>query len=332
MSTSILGLAQLGVAVIGSGSSGKDFGPPSDSNLFFPIRNLDTLNCDPICGSRICVIGRSDGYLRPRDTDYKGISQYNLDSFIIDMDLGSWKTVRHDATSECYITVGVGDVSMVRWEQFYEFVLPSVQGCPVSIVESAIKSATIEFCGRSLIWRQDSIPTTILEGESLYRYAPPYEAKVVMPYYVSIYGKPLKALDLRTLDTYDPEWREKISSLPDAYVQVFDDTIQLVGTPTEDLEDAMLAGVVLKPSRNAEQCPNFLYDDWAEYIAAGALAKLHAMSNKIWAVPSLAEYYNRKFREGMSKAASKAEKSWQRETKSMIAKDFYRPRGLGNPF
>ncbi len=102
-----------------------------------------------------------------------------------------------------------------------------------------------------------------------------------MPYYVSIYGKPLKALDLRTLDTYDPEWREKISSLPDAYVQVFDDTIQLVGTPTEDLEDAMLAGVVLKPSRNAEQCPNFLYDDWAEYIAAGALAKLHAMSNKI---------------------------------------------------
>lgn len=252
-----------------------------------------------------------------------------LADYVLKTDDGLWWY----ANSLVLITIRSQDTTMVNWENFYEYVMPSVQGCPVSMVQSAIRSACIEFCEKTLIWKQDSIKNDILEGLDLYTFAPPLSAKVVMPYRITIKDedtnneKEIEQIALNTLESFDPHWRERTSRIPDYYVLVTDDTVRFIGTPTEDLLESLTACVALKPSRSAKQCPTFIYNDWAETIAAGALAKLHAMKQKDWAIPDLVSYYDRVFKAGISRARSKSEKSWLKESKNMLPIKFYNGKG-----
>lgn len=226
---------------------------------------------------------------------------------------------------------------MVTWDAFMEYVMPHVQGCPVSMVRHAIKSACIDFCAKTLIWKQDSILNDVVAGEALYAFAPPTGTKVVTPYKIAInipnvdgttyQTKELKAYSLEELESFKPNWREIKTTIPDSYVLVSDDTVRLVGTPTEDIQDSLWAGVALKPSRNAAECPEFILEDWAETIAAGALANLHANTEKVWANPDLVPYYTRIYRDGISRAKSKTAKSWLRESKNMLPAHMYNLKG-----
>ena len=211
----------------------------------------------------------------------------------------------------------------VNYEQFYELVAPSVQGCPYSMVIMAIKNSCIEFCDKSHIWKQEGIVNDVIAGYNRYGFIPPRDAKVVTPYRIAINGQELQPTDLKVLEESYPRWRETLSSIPTSYFLDTDDTIRLIGTPTEDIPDALTSGVVLKPTRESQGCPSFIYQDWAETIAAGALAKLMAMKGKIWAQEALVPFYDRQFRAGISRARSKSYKSWQQGSKEMLAQQFY---------
>ena len=50
----------------------------------------------------------------------------------------------------------------------------------------------------------------------------------------------------------------------------------------------------------------------------GALAYLHSLSSRVWAKANLVNYYIRKFRAGISRAKSKAYKSWVAQSKTML--------------
>ena len=120
-----------------------------------------------------------------------------------------------------------------------------------------------------------------------------------------------------------PNWKDLKEETPKYYFLAFDDIVRLVGTPTKSFSNALSADVALKPSREAEKCPEFIFNDWAETIAAGALSRLHAMAGKIWANPELVNYYSKIFREGISRARSKSAKSWLQESKTMLPVNFY---------
>lgn len=214
---------------------------------------------------------------------------------------------------------------MVRWDAFHEYIMPHVQGCPVSMVNSALRSACMEFCEKSFIWKQPSIENDLVEGIYSYTFAPPLSAKVVTAYRVSVNGKEIQPTDIQTLETFNPDWRNITSTIPDRYYFETDDTIRLVGAPTETMIGALTADVILKPSRSAEGCPNFIYTDWAETIAAGALTRLYAMQGKIWAKPDLVSHFSNIFKAGISRARSKSAKSWQQGSKAMLPVDFYVP-------
>ena len=220
-------------------------------------------------------------------------------------------------------TIGRTSSKIVNYEQFYELVAPSVQGCPQSMVIMAIKNSCIEFCEKSHIWKQEGIVNDVIANQPRYGFVPPRDAKVVTPYRIAINGRELVPTDLKVLEETQPGWRNIISSVPHTYFLDTDDTVRLIGSPTELIPDALEAGVVLKPTRESRGCPSFLYQDWAETIAAGALSKLMAMKGKIWAQEALVGFYDRQFRAGISRARSKSNKSWQQSSKDMLPKHFY---------
>lgn len=317
--SALIGKALVGLSMMG-GIKEKGSDTRYRQNAFYPVRNRDAVNFFNINALPICFVRA----ITPLDgVRISATSDTVVDHETVDFVLGWTDKVWYEPDSFLSVTTGSIDDTMVTWDKFYEYVLPSVQGCPVSIVNNAIRSACIEFCEKTLLWKQDSIVNDIVEGFDLYLFAPPPNAKVVMPYRVSINGVEVQPTDLQTLESFMPHWKEAKDSLPKYYFLANDDVVRLVGTPTETIPNALTADVALKPSRDAKSCPTFIYDDWAETIAAGALAKLHAMKGKVWAMPEMVSYYTKLFREGVSRARSKAAKSWLQESKQMLPVGFY---------
>lgn len=211
--------------------------------------------------------------------------------------------------------------------RFHELVLPDVPGCPLNVVNSTILSTIIDFCEKSLLWKHEADPTTIRAGYARYTFAPEAGSRVVEPVYVSLKQKPLLATSLAQLDDTTPGWRERQDKEPGAYYMDTEDSIRLVGIPSEDMEDALEVHVALKPERSAKEVPDFIYEDWAEIIAHGALAKLHAMSSRTWADPNVVNFHYRKYRRGLSRARSKALRSRQGAVKVGV-----QPRKFGDLF
>lgn len=218
---------------------------------------------------------------------------------------------------------------MATWKQFHEYVLPNVQGCPVGIVDSCIRSACIEFCEKSLLWQQISEPTDIIAGEARYGFSPPAGSKVVLVMHASVFPtdsccSELSQVTADELNKHRPDWPTYESDKPFAFFMDTDSSIRVIGIPKETLLAYFTLTVALKPSRSATECPDFLLEDWAEAIAHGALVRLHAMVGKPWSEKTLISYHQQKFRAAISAARSKTSKSRQRMSLVML------PRQMGN--
>lgn len=211
----------------------------------------------------------------------------------------------------------------IAWKLFLPYIAPNVSGCPAGVMVQAIRNAAIEFCENTRLWKLRATGTDILKDEARYAYDTPSNAKVIEAVYVAINNSQLVKTCREELDECCPEWRETVDSRPKEYFMDTANTIRLVGIPSEDILGSLDVDVAVKPSRSAVDGPDFLFENWVEVIAHGALARLHAMAGNIWADPSLVKYHRKKFRHGISKAKSKELKS--RQTISRKIK--YRPFG-----
>ena len=318
LSSSTIGQAIFGEAVWNLGVS-TSIVPTVIGNLKHPLSQLDTLNLYPLSATGLCNITPvTSSFNYAESSTCTGSVDAN---YAVKADRAT--IIQGESSSKTKISTRY--TKMVRWDAFHEYIMPHVQGCPVSMVNSALRSACIEFCEKSFIWKQASIENDLIEGMYNYTFAPPLSAKVVTAYRVSIDGVELQPTDLQTLETFTPYWRDTVSNRPEKYFFEADDTIRVVGIPSETKLGALKAEVILKPSRSADNCPNFLYTDWAETIAAGALTRLYAMQGKIWAKPDLVSHFSNIFKAGISRARSKSAKSWQQESKAMLPVDFYVP-------
>lgn len=289
-------------------------------NWMYPLRNIDTVQNTGIDQFPICFVKIPVKFF-PESMD--NISYLYLKKFP-GQQIFDWRTLKdYKCVSDLSLRIESVEDDMIAWDGFYDYIMPSVQGCPVTMVKNALRNACIEFCEKTLIWKQDSILNDVVEGYDLYVFAPPKDAKVIMPYRVTFNGVEVQPTDLQSLESFMPNWKDLKEETPRYYFLAFDDVVRLVGTPTKTFLNALSADVALKPSRTADKCPEFLFNDWAEVIAAGALARLHAMSGKIWANPEMVNYYNKIFREGISRARSKSAKSWLQESKTMLPVNFY---------
>lgn len=228
-----------------------------------------------------------------------------------------------NCTSGFTCQIEVGYFTMVPVTKFFELIMPSLQGCPVSMVEQAVLSTCGEFCEKTGIWKQESLLTDIYEDIARYTFAPAPGAQVCAAESVRINGRKLQETDINTLTMLDQDWVTRTGPDPQKFFFDTNHSITLIPIPSEDKFSSMSVSVILKPTKSANIVPSVLYDDWAETIAAGTLKRLLAMRGKAWANETLVPLYERDFRTGISRAKSKSEKSWGRTTKNMYPETFY---------
>lgn len=206
-------------------------------------------------------------------------------------------------------------------------VLPHALNCPDLVASFNLRQAAIELCEKSHCWRH------MLEAE-----ATPQGPVVVIPYYTAIH----KIEDATFNDC---------PLTPIAYTDVSQQMADETGTPRfisqtapgslslipyPDCEGTLTVSAFLKPTqgRKYEQdasgrlidfydiIPDFMYDQYGETLAEGALARLLLQKETEWYDPKQAMYYRDRF-EARAASSQMASYAGQQRAKARTKPSFF---------
>jgi hypothetical protein len=193
---------------------------------------------------------------------------------------------------------------------FLPYVAPYVFDCSDPMAEQAVLSACIEFCQRTNFVQNTSSETTVV-GTTDYDVEEPSQQELAKVLAVFYQGNKLKARS-----------SEMVSYAPALRNEAIGEAEIATGTPTEwfnrdpaqpivtvyPAPDAVLAGGItiraaLKPKRTATSVADTLFDDWAEDIASGAVARLMLTPRMPFTNAALAPVFRAQFNTACVKAA-----------------------------
>lgn len=196
---------------------------------------------------------------------------------------------------------------------FLPFVVPYLPGVSDPMAEQAIVSACIEFCGRSLLVQNTSVENAVVGESDVDVEEPAMMAlvKVLAVYHLDAELKSrAREMVLRgtaargeaiagvTSTTGTPtEWFNRDPSSP---------VVSVYPAPSEAATAAFTIVAAHQPTRTATKVADVLFDDYAEDIAAGAIARLLLMPAQPFTAPALSKPYRDQFLDAVKAAATLA--------------------------
>lgn len=163
-------------------------------------------------------------------------------------------------------------------DDFLPYVLTRAKGCPTPIALLNIRLALIEFCSKTLLWREYQSGVTTVANQTAYNYAPAAGQSVSMLLSMQVYAAG-STTDYDDIDIVAAE----VGKLRDSagYTQDYAyGTLQ--GFELRPARDAGLRIVtysVVTPTLSGTTVPD-AFSQYAEDIANGALSRLLAMKDK----------------------------------------------------
>lgn len=185
-----------------------------------------------------------------------------------------------------------------KWDKFFSRVMPEVKGCPAPVVIQAIRDAAREFCERTYVWTQVS-DAEIDKDESIAFIDIPRNARLVAV-----------INDNRAREDFPYRIIAKSDRTPVELEQIADTTKELS------------VRIAMKPIEDAQDCPDFLYNDHGEAIAHGAKARLMYDARKSWGHPELAVVHHNAFRKAIAKEKIKIHQGYIGQTGRVRARRF----------
>ena len=137
---------------------------------------------------------------------------------------------------------------MASFDSLVKEVLPYVSGCPDTLVETNIRSATIDFAERSKAYVLDLDPITTVSGVFEYDFDQPSGTEVHQILWMTFDGNDMDPISPRSLELNYPDWRDR-TSRPHVYLQKTPNTFWVVPVPQTTLTNGLIAAVALKPTR-----------------------------------------------------------------------------------
>lgn len=177
--------------------------------------------------------------------------------------------------------------------ELFSHVAPFAATCPEPTLEHHIRSAAIKFCQRTRAWRFQDVLT--LDAES-----------VVIPTPQDSILYEVESVQYR--ETTDADWSNPLDATSAFEVADMNGT----GTPSYYYQSnrfelsvfphqagLLKVNLYLRPDEKAETLPDFICEEFADVIAAGALSTILLLTGFEFTNPNLAMYYENKFKEGL---------------------------------
>lgn len=160
---------------------------------------------------------------------------------------------------------------MIDLDDFLPEISPKAPGAPVPAIHKAILATCDDFCTRTKLWRY-SDDVIVNSSDEIDFYAPS-DAVLVDYETVAFNDVPLEPKATKWLDMAMRGWRRgAIEGIPRFFAQTSLNTLRI--TPVDN--GTLTVNVWLKPGMDAEQVPDFLFLQYHEVIAWGALGRLLA--------------------------------------------------------
>ena len=201
---------------------------------------------------------------------------------------------------------------MASYDAFLPYVLPDTPGCPEIAAIQAIRSATIDFCERSLILQRDHDPVTIVKGIVDYDFDPPIANTLVTKLMRAWFERDeveVVAPDMvGDVTVYNSLFADAnpMTGKTKQIIQKDERTFSVLPKPDKTYQNALTMRVALKPTRASTTCEDVLFEDYAEFIAHGAKARLCMTPGKPYTNPEVAALGNVMFTQGVNRALQRA--------------------------
>lgn len=201
---------------------------------------------------------------------------------------------------------------------FLDYVMPYVPGATVEMATLELKKCCIEFCEKSLIIQRDHDPVTAIANIGDYDFDSPITnhliTRVMKMWFKSIEMSPITPDSMSDPTTYNTTYVGAVvtASTPNAYFQKDERTFTIYPRPKDTASNAITMRVALKPSRAALFVEDVLYEDYAEEIGAGAVARLMMSPGKPYSSPTNGAIYQARFIQGINTARQRAVRGYVR--------------------
>jgi len=201
---------------------------------------------------------------------------------------------------------------------FMPKLLQYAPNCPETSAYDAIRSASIEFCERTRLWRYSMSLTFSTSGTVSFSSIPD---AVVHDIEKARWNGNIELLpaSIDEVDSiYGVDWRDDaVAGQPGYFTQQNEDEITLV--PFE--AGILNLNVWLKPNQSTETIPDFIASRYLDVIQAGALYMILTLQNQPFYNPELAVSFRNKFEDRLFKL-SKQQVSGQQRARLRIKSSY----------
>jgi hypothetical protein len=184
--------------------------------------------------------------------------------------------------------------------EWRSLVSPNAEGAGEPTIDKYVVRTLREFCEKTRLWQEALTAINIVSGTASYTLTHS-AADICEVIHARVNGDDIAATNQEYLDLNDPEWRDETAAYPEHYyTDPITTKIYLVYTPALDITSGLLVYASLKPTLDATTVSDPLYEDWGEIITFGASAKLLRNSGMRKENIPMADYFERKFQQGIA--------------------------------
>lgn len=200
---------------------------------------------------------------------------------------------------------------MVSYDAFLPRVLIDAYGCPEIVATQAIRDAVIEFCSRSNFIQRDHDPITVVTGISDYDLEPPagqLVVKILKCWFKMTELSPIAPDFVNSPAFYNSSIPDNAPSIatPLSFTQKDERTFSIYPSSKDTVANGLTLRISLKPTRASTTCEDSIFEDYAETIAHGALARLLVSPGKAYMNVAAAGMHGAAFNTGINDARQSA--------------------------
>lgn len=162
----------------------------------------------------------------------------------------------------------------------YDEVMPHANGCTPQMALDVLRKAAIEFCDQSWIHHHNHTDISVVANTHTYSLSPPTDTVVVTVLDAWLDNLQLQwkgSDDLRQVNT---RWQAWTGPRPIYLTSETPRSVRLVPSPTVASTNGLRMIVALKPTIAAAGLETFIWEEYREQIADGALARLYLSPGK----------------------------------------------------
>ena len=185
----------------------------------------------------------------------------------------------------------IGDV--VEYEELIPYVISDVPDCPKPLIIQAIRDSFRDLCRRTQVWDFELPKINIKKDQADYRLVTRVDCTqitAVLEVETSVIDNSNEKRDFRRQRPFidyniEKKW-----------------VIHFISASQSATLGGLKVTVALRPTRDADDIMEDIFEDWHEEVAAGAKWRLQKMKGKPWSDYTLSKDNRQLYRDGLTRA------------------------------